>query len=253
MLDKTKRYLVVGLGLLGGKYALELTKAGFHVDGINRSEGHLQYALEHGYIASGKTHDFEDLVSSADHIIFGLYPTALIEWFRTYGHLLKPGCIFTDVSGVKTGLVEPVQAMCPAGVEKNTPEAIQWAKDLAEVLGFHHICTLTVQEHDKMIGYVSQLCHAIAVSLMCANDNSSLCEYTGDSFRDLTRIARINDKMWAELFLWNKENLISEIDQFDAALQQMRAALVADDRNRLEEMFRLSTQRRAAFDKKLPE
>ena len=192
MLDKTKRYLVVGLGLLGGKYALELTKAGFHVDGINRSEGHLQYALEHGYIASGKTHDFEDLVSSADHIIFGLYPTALIEWFRTYGHLLKPGCIFTDVSGVKTGLVEPVQAMCPAGVEfiashpmagretssvehaaevnfapanfiitpteKNTPEAIQWAKDLAEVLGFHHICTLTVQEHDKMIGYVSQLC-----------------------------------------------------------------------------------------------
>ena len=77
MLDKTKRYLVVGLGLLGGKYALELTKAGFHVDGINRSEGHLQYALSHGYIASGKTHDFEDLVQQADHIIFGLYPTAL--------------------------------------------------------------------------------------------------------------------------------------------------------------------------------
>ena len=113
MLDKTKRYLVVGLGLLGGKYALELTRAGFHVDGINRSEGHLQYALEHGYIASGKTHDFEDLVRQADHIIFGLYPTALLDWFRTYGSLLKPGCIFTDVSGVKTGLVEPVQALCP--------------------------------------------------------------------------------------------------------------------------------------------
>ena len=93
----------------------------------------------------------------------------------------------------------------------------------------------------------------IAVSLMCANDNSSLCEYTGDSFRDLTRIARINDKMWAELFLWNKQNLISEIDQFDAALLEMRSALVADDRDKLEQMFRLSTQRRAAFDKKLPE
>ena len=77
MLDKTKRYLVVGLGLLGGKYALELTKAGFHVDGINRSEGHLQYALSHGYIASGKTHDFEDLVQQADHIIFGLYPISV--------------------------------------------------------------------------------------------------------------------------------------------------------------------------------
>ena len=109
---------------------------------------------------------------------------------------------------------------------------------------------LTVQGYDKMIGYVSQLCHAIAVSLMCANDNSSLCEYTGDSFRDLTRIARINEKMWAELFLWNKENLIAEIDQFDSALDQLRDALVADDRDKLEEMFRLSTQRRAAFDKK---
>ena len=134
--------------------------------------------------------------------------------------------------------------------EKNTPEAIQWAKDLAEVLGFHHICTLTVQEHDKMIGYVSQLCHAIAVSLMCASDNSELANYTGDSFRDLTRIAHINDKMWAELFLWNKDNLISEIDMFESALQDMREKLVRDDREGLEEMFRLSTKRREAFDKK---
>ena len=117
MLDKSKRYLIVGLGLLGGKYALELTRAGYTVDGINRSEGHLQFALDHGYIRSGKTHDFEDLVQSADHIIFALYPTAMIEWFKTYGSLLKPGCIFTDVSGVKTGLVEPIQALCPDGVE----------------------------------------------------------------------------------------------------------------------------------------
>ena len=286
MLDKSKRYLIVGLGLLGGKYALELSRAGFHVDGINRSEGHLQYALDHGYIASGKTHDFEDLVRQADHIIFGLYPTALLEWFRTYGHLLKEGCIFTDVSGVKTGLVEPIQAMCRPGVEfiashpmagretsgvahsaevnfapanfiitpteKNTPEAIEWCRTLARTLGFARISVLSPAEHDHMIGYVSQLCHAIAVSLMCASDNAELAKYTGDSFRDLTRIARINDKMWAELFLWNKENLISEIDQFSGALNEMRNALVADDREKLEEMFRLSTQRRAAFDKKAP-
>ena len=284
MLDKTKRYLVVGLGLLGGKYALELTRAGFHVDGINRSEGHLQYALEHGYIASGKTHDFEDLVRQADHIIFGLYPTALLEWFRTYGHLLKEGCIFTDVSGVKTGLVEPIQAMCRPGVEfiashpmagretsgvahsaevnfapanfiitpteKNTPEAIEWCRTLARTLGFARISVLSPAEHDHMIGYVSQLCHAIAVSLMCASDNTELAKYTGDSFRDLTRIARINDKMWAELFLWNKDNLISEIDMFSDALATMRQKLVDDDREGLEKMFRLSTERRKAFDKK---
>ena len=284
MLDKSKRYLLVGLGLLGGKYALELSRAGFHVDGINRSEGHLQYALDHGYIASGKTHDFEDLVRQADHIIFGLYPTALLEWFRTYGHLLKEGCIFTDVSGVKTGLVEPIQAMCRPGVEfiashpmagretsgvahsaevnfapanfiitpteKNTPEAIEWCRTLARTLGFARISVLSPAEHDHMIGYVSQLCHAIAVSLMCASDNTELAKYTGDSFRDLTRIARINDKMWAELFLWNKDNLISEIDMFSDALATMRQKLVDDDREGLEKMFRLSTERRKAFDKK---
>ena len=177
MLDKSKRYLIVGLGLLGGKYALELTRAGFTVDGINRSETHLQYALDHGYIRSGKTRDFEDLIQGADHIIFGLYPTTLLAWFRQYGHLLKPGCIFTDVSGVKTGLVEPIQEMCPPGVEfiashpmagretssvehaaevnfapanfiitptpRNTPKAIVWITELAEVLGFEHISTLT--------------------------------------------------------------------------------------------------------------
>ena len=283
-MDKSKTFLIVGLGLLGGKYAQVLSQKGYRVTGITHSQSTLDYALEHAYICEGRNENFDDLVQNADYIIFGLYPTVLLGWVKQYGHLVRPGTLITDVSGVKRGVVEPVQQMLPEGVEfiashpmagretssvehaaevnfapanfiitpteKNTPEAVQWAKELAEVLGFRHICTLTVQEHDKMIGYVSQLCHAIAVSLMCANDNSSLCEYTGDSFRDLTRIARINEKMWAELFLWNKENLIAEIDQFDSALDQLRDALVADDRDKLEEMFRLSTQRRAAFDKK---
>ena len=284
MLDKSKNYLIVGLGLLGGKYAQVLSQKGYNVTGITHSQATLDYALQHDYIRAGKNADFEDLIRAADCIVFGLYPTVLLEWAAQYGQYIRPGTMVTDVSGVKRGVVEPVQAALPDGVEfiashpmagretssvehaaevsfapanfiitpteKNTPEAVQWAKELAEVLGFRHICTLTVQEHDKMIGYVSQLCHAIAVSLMCANDNSSLCEYTGDSFRDLTRIARINERMWAELFLWNKENLIAEIDQFDSALDQLRDALVADNRDKLEEMFRLSTQRRAAFDKK---
>ena len=97
---------------------------------------------------------------------------------------------------------------------------------------------------------MSQLCHAIAVSLMCASDNADLAQYTGDSFRDLTRIAKINAEMWAELFLWNRENLSAQIDQFSAALQQMKGYLEAEDREGLEEMFRLSTQRRSAFDLK---
>lgn len=284
MLDKSKTYLIVGLGLLGGKYAQVLSQKGYRVTGITYSRSTLDYALAHGYIQTGKTEDFADLVTGADCVIFGLYPTVLLDWVREYGALLRPGTLVTDVSGVKRGVVEPIQEMLPQGVEfiashpmagretsgithsaevefspanfiitptaRNTPEGIQWCRTLAETLGFCRITELSPAEHDHMIGYVSQLCHAIAVSLMCASDNSELACYTGDSFRDLTRIARINDKMWAELFLWNKDNLISEIDMFSHALHTMRQKLVEDDREGLEEMFRLSTQRREAFDKR---
>ncbi|WP_294760579.1 prephenate dehydrogenase [uncultured Gemmiger sp.] len=284
MLDKSKTYLIVGLGLLGGKYAQVLSQKGYRVTGITHSAETMDFALSHGYVCAGKTENFEDLVEQADCVIFGLYPTVLLDWVRQYGHLLRRGTLVTDVSGVKRGVVEPVQQALPEGVEfiashpmagretsgiahsaevnfapanfiitpteKNTPQGIEWCRELAETLGFCRISVLSPAEHDHMIGYVSQLCHAIAVSLMCASDNTELARYTGDSFRDLTRIARINDKMWAELFLWNKDNLISEIDMFSDALQDMRQKLVEDDRDGLQEMFRLSTKRREAFDKK---
>ena len=284
MLDKSKTYLIVGLGLLGGKYAQVLSQKGYRVTGITHSAETMDFALSHGYVCAGKTENFEDLVEQADCVIFGLYPTVLLDWVRQYGHLLRRGMLVTDVSGVKRGVVEPVQQALPEGVEfiashpmagretsgiahsaevnfapanfiitpteKNTPQGIEWCRELAETLGFCRISVLSPAEHDHMIGYVSQLCHAIAVSLMCASDNTELARYTGDSFRDLTRIARINDKMWAELFLWNKDNLISEIDMFSDALQDMRQKLVDDDRDGLQEMFRLSTKRREAFDKK---
>ena len=284
MLDKSKTYLIVGLGLLGGKYAQVLSQKGYRVTGITHSAETMDFALSHGYVCAGKTENFEELVTQADCVIFGLYPTVLLDWVRQYGHLLHRGTLVTDVSGVKRGVVEPVQQALPEGVEfiashpmagretsgiahsaevnfspanfiitpteKNTPQGIEWCRELAETLGFCRISVLSPAEHDHMIGYVSQLCHAIAVSLMCASDNTELARYTGDSFRDLTRIARINDKMWAELFLWNKDNLISEIDMFSDALQDMRQKRVDDDRDGLQEMFRLSTKRREAFDKK---
>ena len=252
-MDKNKTFLIVGLGLLGGKYAQVLSQKGYRVTGITHSQSTLDYALEHAYICEGRNENFDDLVRNADYIIFGLYPTVLLEWVKQYGHLVRPG----PMAGRETsGVAHSAEVnFAPANfiitpTEKNTPEAIEWCRTLARTLGFARISVLSPAEHDHMIGYVSQLCHAIAVSLMCASDNTELAKYTGDSFRDLTRIARINDKMWAELFLWNKDNLISEIDMFSDALATMRQKLVDDDREGLEKMFRLSTERRKAFDKK---
>lgn len=282
-MDKQKKILIVGLGLLGGSYAMGLSKKGWQVSAIDRDEFALAYAKEKGIIDEGASRDFEPLVEKADRIVFALYPAAFVEWVRTYKHLFCPGLIFTDVSGVKQGVVEPIQAMLPEGVEfiashpmagrevsgvqnatdamfapanfiitptdKNTPAGLAFARVLAETLGFAHICTLSPEAHDRMIGYVSQLTHAIAVSLMCASDNAHLAEYTGDSFRDLTRIARINETMWSELFLENREILAAEIDQFTATLQTLKTHLLDGDRAALEEMFITSTRRRAAFDK----
>ncbi len=99
-----------------------------------------------------------------------------------------------------------------------------------------------------MIGFVSQLTHCIAVSLMTCTDNAHLAEYTGDSFRDLTRIARINDLMWSELFLMNKQELLRQMDIFLREFCTLRNLLEAEDRDALREKMRLSTRRREQFD-----
>ena len=116
-MDKNKSMLMVGLGLLGGKYAQVLSQKGYRVTGITHSQSTLDYALEHAYICEGRNENFDDLVQNADYIIFGLYPTVLLEWVKQYGHLVRPGTLITDVSGVKRGVVEPVQQMLPEGVE----------------------------------------------------------------------------------------------------------------------------------------
>ena len=212
-----------------------------------------------------------------------------IGWVAAHGfdhpaQLFKPGAMITDVTGVKSCVVYDIQAALREDVEfiaahpmagrevsgvqnsderifrdanyivvpteKNTPEAIEWCRSLGRILGFRHIAELTPEQHDEMIGFVSQLTHVIAVSLMTCSDNTHLVDYTGDSFRDLTRIAQINDAMWSELFLMNREPLLKQMDVFLAEVSRFRDMLAAGDREGMREKMRLSTQRRALFDKK---
>ena len=100
-----------------------------------------------------------------------------------------------------------------------------------------------------MIAFVSQLTHCIAVSLMTCSDNTHLADYTGDSFRDLTRIARINDGMWSELFMMNREPLLTSMDTFLKELTEFRDLLAKGDTEGMRAKMRLSTERRAVFDK----
>ena len=128
--------------------------------------------------------------------------------------------------------------------------AIENCLELGRLLGFSNVTTLTPEEHDEMIGFLSQLTHCIAITLMTCNDKEHMEKFTGDSFRDLTRIARINDLMWSELFVANKQALLDQMDMFADKFNELRTMLEKEDIDGMRKMMRHSTERRALFDKK---
>lgn len=282
-LNKDMKILIVGLGLIGGSYAEALSKKGYEVGAIDQKQEAIDFALHKGYIASGKTSVDKDYVGKFDIVVFALYPHAFVEWIDKYQNCLKSGAIVTDVTGVKGGVVCDVQnalrkdvefiAAHPmagrecSGVEnakaeifeganyivvpteKNTQEAIELCKDLGRELGFKHISELSVKQHDETVGFLSHLTHCIAVSLMVCKESGHLADYTGDSFRDLTRIAKINDEMWSELFLLNKDEIVEQMNLFEQHFGKLKECIQNDDREGIREMMRLSTKRRKVFDK----
>ena len=284
IVDVSKRILIVGLGLLGGSYAKALKRFGFHISAITKEQGSIDYALKEGIIDEGSTELDERIIGQADLVVFALYPHVFVEWIEKNQQLLKSGALITDVTGVKGSIVYRIQDMLREDVEfiaahpmagrevsgvenstekmfvganyivtptaKNTPEAIETCVELGRLLGFANVATLSPEEHDEMIGFLSQLTHCIAVSLMTCNDKEHMEKYTGDSFRDLTRIARINDLMWSELFVANKKVLLDQMDMFLNEFVRLRGMIETEDINGMRAMMRHSTARRALFDKK---
>lgn len=284
MLNTRTEILIVGLGLLGGSYAKALKKQGFHVNAITKDQSSIDFALKNGLIDEGSIEVDPRLIGKADLVIFALYPHIFIEWIEKNQQYLKSGAVITDVTGVKGGIVDRIQAILREDVEfiaahpmagkessgvensddsifkpanyivvpteKNTEEAVRLCKQLGAVLGFKDISELPVKDHDEMIAFLSQLTHCIAVSLMCSNDTPGLERYTGDSFRDLTRIAKINDEMWSELFLANREVLLGEMDRFKKSFDELYDSVKNSDREKMREMMRCSTERRRRFEKR---
>ncbi len=281
-MTKDKRFLIVGLGLMGGSYAMGLSNAGYIVDGLDENADSVQYALEHKLVQkAGNSTQAQELLSCADYIVLSLYPGAILPWLRENRAFFKPGALITDLAGVKGCFVKEAQTLLApwhefiachpmagrevSGVqhananmfhganflitptEQNTQSGVEFAHQLAKTLSFGHITEISVTHHDEIIAYVSQLTHAIAVCLMNANDDPLLPEVTGDSFRDLTRIANMNAPLWSELFLANSPALLRQIDLFSHSLQTLRARLEEGDKQGLAELFETSTKRRLDF------
>lgn len=284
IVDVSMKILIVGLGLLGGSYARGLKRFGFRIGAITKEQKDIDYALREGIIDEGTTELDERLIGEADLVVFALYPHIFVEWIREYQGLLKSGALLTDVTGVKRSVVYRIQDMLREDVEfiaahpmagrevsgvenstekmfiganyivtptaKNTPEAIQTCVEIGRLLGFFRVATLSPEEHDEMIGFLSQLTHCIAITLMTCNDKENMEKFTGDSFRDLTRIARINDLMWSELFIANKDALLNQMNLFIDKFTELKNMLETEDVDGMRAMMRYSTARREKFDKK---
>ena len=284
IVDVSKKILIVGLGLLGGSYAKVLKRFGFHISAITLEQSSIDYALRENIIDEGSTELDNNMIGEADLVIFALYPHVFVEWIEKNQGLLKSGALITDVTGVKRSIVYQIQDMLRSDVEfvaahplagrevsgvenstdrmfvganyivtptdKNTPEAIETVIELGRLLGFSNVTTLSPEEHDEMIGFLSQLTHCIAITLMTCNDKENMEKFTGDSFRDLTRIARINDLMWSELFVANKDMLLDQMTLFINKFNDLKTMLEAEDIEGMRTMMRHSTARRALFDKK---
>lgn len=283
VINKNTKFLIVGLGLLGGSYARGLTEKGYYVEAITKKQEDCEFALEHEMVKKCTTEVDEAMIKNADVIVFALYPDTFVNWIEEHGEKIKPGTLITDVTGVKECIVDKIQNMLPPLVEfisahpmagrevygvrnsderifyganylvvptkRNTEEGIEACKRIGEILGFGRISEISPEGHDEMIGFVSQLTHFIAVSLMNCYEHERLERYTADSFRDLTRIANINETMWSELFLLNKKALLEQIELFESKFTELHEYLKNDDAEGIKEMMRISTQRRKLFDK----
>ncbi|ALB44304.1 MULTISPECIES: prephenate dehydrogenase [Clostridium] len=273
------KIVVVGLGVIGGSFTMALKEAGYNdVYGIDINEESLEKAKKLGLIREGFKNG-EEVIKSADFIIISLYPRLVKQFIIDNKSNFKDGAVITDATGIKKMFIEDIVNILPenidfvfghpmAGREKkgidfassqvfkganyiltpvsrNKEENLNMVEDLIYKIGFKRVKRITPEYHDEMIGYTSQLPHSLAVALVNSDvEGRETGSFIGDSYRDLTRIANINEDLWSELFLGNKENLLKSIENFEVELDKIKDAIKDDDKETLKEIFIKSTKRR---------
>lgn len=262
---------IIGLGLMGGSLAKAITFGTEHtVWGTNRSPEAVQKALFVGAIEKELT---KDDLCECDLVIVSLYPQASIDYIIENAHFFKEGAIVMDISGVKryvcdalydtakeNGFVfigaHPMAGLHLSGFEHSTAkifnnasmiltpyedtpgECVNVIKELFLGIGFTNIQISTPDEHDKIIAFTSQLAHVVSNAYVKSPNAQIHKGFSAGSYKDLTRVAYLNENMWSELFLENRDNLINEIDAIVNNLVQYKEAMENNDRERLTALLR---------------
>lgn len=271
------KIFIAGLGLIGGSYAEGLTQKGYEVYGFNRTKESELIAIQRGYIKDAGL----KYLPLCEVVILGFYPQLNVTFMEEHRYLLRKGQIVTDVAGTKVEMIPQIEALLPEGVSyvshhpmagretkgidradcnmfkganylitpsaHSTLESIEIIKQLGRDLNFKRITIIDPKRHDQLIGFTSQLPHAMAVALVNSDAYEETSSFTGDSYRDLTRIAMINEILWTELFFENKVILIEEIEKFERELDKIKKALHDNDKDSLSKLFIQSTKKRSGF------
>ncbi len=261
--------LICGLGLIGASLAKTLKKNTNHtVLGWNRTESVTEKALRDGTI--DRTGDVDALMAEADITFVNFYPEAIVPFILEHKDSFKKDSIVTDSCGIKTKICRALEkenlnfyfigAHPMAGREvggydnaldtlydnasfivtpvDDTPRnKIDALVGLADGMGFARTVVTTPEHHDEMIAFTSQIAHVLACSYVLSPLAPSHAGYSAGSYRDVSRVARINADMWADLFIDNKEALVKEIDDLVSNLMQFKYNIVNEDSQALKDLM----------------
>ena len=275
-----KKVVVAGLGLMGGSMAMAIRKyTDCEVYGWNRTRSVAEKAA-----ADGTLHGIADeaAIADADLMIISLYPQSTVDFLLEHMPRMKKGCIIVDLVGVKRFLQENLeQAAVDAGVHFigghpmagkefsgyafASPELFQdasmilvpnassplWAVDEMDSffmqLGFGRVVRCSAEQHDHMIAFTSQLAHVVSSAYIKSPEALRHNGYSAGSYKDLTRVAKLNEHMWTELFLRNAEPLVGEIDEIIRHLTDYRDAIAGGEGERLCALLREGRERKESI------
>lgn len=272
---------IVGLGLIGGslakafKFNTDYTILAHDIDEVSYKRAVLVNAVD------GKLTD--ETLPQCDFIFIALYPHAAIEYMKKHAHLIKKDAVVIDCCGVKANVCPPLfelaekygfhyigghpmagrqfsgfryatetmfDGACMILVPKPGEDInlLEKVKKCLVRAGFAHITMTTAEHHDEIIAYTSQLAHVVSNAYVKSPSAEAHKGFSAGSYRDLTRVAKLSETMWTELFLENRGNLISEIDFIIDSLTEYRDALVENDEERLKSLLREGRQRKERID-----
>ena len=273
------KILIVGLGVIGGGYAMALKEAGYkEVYGVDKNLDTLKKAKKLGIIEEGFINE-EEIISKVDLIVIALYPNLVKDFIVRNKDRFKENTVITDVTGIKGLFIHEINKILPQNIdfvfahpmagrekqgidyatnevfkganfliienERNKEENMRLIEKLAYEMGFKNIQRISSSFHDEIIAFTSQLPHILAVALINSDaERRNTGDFIGDSYRDLTRIANINEKLWSLLFLGNKKNLLNVMDSFEEEFNKIKKCIKEDNEKELQELFIKSTKRR---------